>query len=149
MGGDSLFLCTKDCFVSGIFFKLEILDRKHLESLKPVCKYFCQAVFFFPGDFLPWGMESGRAIIITAGEGKEILKVGASIFCSTSGLGNNGKLPTVRSCTLTNGAELVESFKMHDKGDSLVSQAARLSQLSREVGIQGPWSIVLRDHICH
>lgn len=40
MGSDSLFLCTKDCHTPGIFLKVEILDWKHLESLKPVCYFF-------------------------------------------------------------------------------------------------------------
>lgn len=44
MGGDSLFLCTKDCHAPGTFLKVEILDWEHLESLKPVC------YFFGPGD---------------------------------------------------------------------------------------------------
>lgn len=106
MGGDSLFLCTKNCHISGIFFKLEILDRRHLESLTPVPKYFCQAVFFFHETLCPGEQESGRAKI-TVGEGKEVLQVGASIFCSTHGLGNNGKIPMVRSHMLTNDAELI------------------------------------------
>lgn len=72
MGGDSLFFCIKDCYIFGIFFKLEILDRKYLVFLICVYKYFCQVVFFY-GVFMFWVMES-RRIMLTGGEGKEVLK---------------------------------------------------------------------------
>lgn len=78
MGGDSLFLCTKDCHIPGIFFKLEILDRKYLASLTRVYKYFCQAVFFH-GASMSWAMESRRTML-TGGEGKEVLKLRASRY---------------------------------------------------------------------
>lgn len=49
-----------------------------LESLTPVCKYFCRALFFH-GALMPWAMESGRAMV-TGGEGKEVLKLRASRY---------------------------------------------------------------------